>query len=301
MQDLSRRMSLFEPDSELSKINAGAGAHPVPVSPEMMEVVGRALEISSMSGGAFDATVGSVEAVWGDIQHGGAVGRIPDEGTLHQALAKVGYPGVRRDPEARTVFLEREGARLDLGGIAKGYIVDQGVQGLRAQGMDCVMINAGGDIRASGCGGAPVWKVGLQDPFEKGRLLGVFLVRDRAVVTSGSYERYFENEQGRFSHILDPHTGRPAAGPVSVTVLADRADIADGLATAFMVTGREKGMALLRRLGSVEAVFVEADGSIWMDGRLRDRFEPGPLPEKMTIRYYSAAEEPVRAGEPPSR
>jgi len=148
------------------------------------------------------------------------------------------------------------------------------------------MINAGGDIRASGCEETPPWRVGLQDPFRKDRLLGVFHVRSGAVVTSGSYERYFENDQGRYSHILDPRTGRPARGPVSVTVMAPRAAFADALATAFMVTGRKEAMGLLRGWGSVRAVFVEEDGSIWVDERQRDRFHPGSIPPGMTVRFY---------------
>jgi len=288
MGETALGMSLFNTDSALVKINDAAGLHPVKVSPEMMEVMVKSREISHMTGGAFDVTVGSVEGLWGDIQRGGAAGRVPDPESLRDALAKVGTSGLRLDKEARTVYLPQKGTRVDLGGIAKGYIIDQGVQSLRERGLACFMINAGGDIRASGCvSRAPAWKVGLQDPFEKGSLLGVFRVRQLAVVTSGSYERYFENEQGRFSHILDPKTGRPVQGPVSVTVVAPTGIIADALATAFMVTGRQGAMPMLRRLEPVWTVFVEADRSIWVDDRLRSIFQAGALPDDMKLRFFS--------------
>jgi len=297
MEALARDMSLFDPESELARINAAAGRSPVKVSREMMEVVRKAVEVAAMTGGAFDATVGSVEAVWGDIQRAGAVGRVPGEAALRNALEAVGYAGVRLDPEAGTVFLTRSGARLDLGGIAKGYIIDRGVESLRERGSDCFMVNAGGDIRAHGCALSPAWKVGLQDPFDKGSLLGVFRVRDGSVVTSGSYERYVETGQGRLSHILDPKTGRPVQGPVSVTVVAGEAALADGLATAFMVTGRQGAVSLLLRLGSVRVAFVEADGTVWIDDRLRDTFEAGPLPDTMPLRFFSVEEPGVSAPE----
>ena len=281
-------MSLYSPGSELAEVNAAAGRAPVKVSHELLVVIEKSLEISRMTGGAFDATVGSVEAVWGDIQREGG-GKLPGEEAIRDALDCVGYQHVRIDGVARTVFLEKEGMRLDLGGIAKGYIVDRGMDWLERRGIREALVNAGGDILASGFRENSSWRIGLQDPFEQGGLLGVFLVRQGAVVTSGSYERYFETAEGRFAHILNPKTGRPVEGLLSVTVIAEEAFLADALATAMMVGGREDAISLLGRFSSAKGVLVEQDGTIWVDDKLRDVLKLGPLPSRNSVRFYRSA------------
>jgi len=285
MEELSSRMSLYGPASEIVKINEAAGEAPVKVSHELLDLIEKALALSRMTGGAFDATVGSVEVVWGDIQREGG-GRLPGEEAVRDALDRVGYERVRVDRKMRTVFLEKEGMRLDLGGIAKGYIVDQAMAGLNGRGLRDVLINAGGDIRASGTAESPRWRIGVRDPFEKGRLLGFFSLQQGAVVTSGTYERYFEEEGRRFAHILDPATGRPIEGLLSATVIADESFIADGLATAIMVKGRQEGIAMLGEFPGARGVFVEQDGTIWVAEELKDVLELGPLSSRNTVRFY---------------
>jgi thiamine biosynthesis lipoprotein len=240
-----------------------------------------------MTGGAFDPTVGSVEAVWGDIQREGG-GRLPDEESVRSALDRVGYRHVRTDPGAKTVFLAKEGMRLDLGGIAKGYVTDQGMTWLSRLGIETALIDAGGDIRVSGRPESPWWRVGLQDPLERGHLLGVFRLREGAVVTSGTYERFFETEEGRFAHILNPSTGQPVEGLLSVTVIAEEAYLADALATALMVKGRKDGIALLRHFPAAKGVLVEPSGAIWVEDGLKDVLELGPLPSGNTLRFYTS-------------
>ena len=287
MEALASRMSLYGPQSELAEVNAAAGKAPVKVSDELLDVIGKSLEISRRTGGAFDPTVGSLEAVWGDIQRAGG-GALPEEGAVQDALGRVGYQHVRTDPGTKTVFLEKEGMRLDLGGIAKGYIVDQGMAWLNGQGVQAALINAGGDIRVSGSPEDPAWRIGLQDPIEEGNLLGVFLVREAAVVTSGTYERYFETAGGRFPHILNPKTGRPVEGLLSATVIAEESFLADALATALMVRGRKEGISLLRSFPSAKGVLVEQDGTIWVEEGLKDVLKLDPLPPRNTLRFYSS-------------
>jgi thiamine biosynthesis lipoprotein len=285
MEALSSRMSLYSPASELVEINAAAGKAPVKVSLELLDVIEKSLTLSRMTGGAFDATVGSVEAVWGDIQREGG-GRLPGEEDVRDALDWVGYERVRVDREMKTVFLEKEGMRLDLGGIAKGYIVDQAMAWLNGRGLQDALINAGGDIRVSGTDESPPWRIGVQDPFEKGRLLGFFSLQQGAVVTSGTYERYFEGEGKRFAHIIDPATGRPVEGLVSATVITEESFMADALATAVMVKGRQEGIAMLGRFPGARAVFVERDGTIWVAEDLKDVLELAPLPSRNAVRFY---------------
>jgi len=287
MEALASRMSLYSTQSELVEVNAAAGKAPVKVSDELLDIIGKSLEISRRTGGAFDPTVGSLEAVWGDIQRAGG-GTLPDEEAVRDAMGRVGFQHVRTDPGTKTVFLEKEGMRLDLGGIAKGYIVDQGMAWLNGQGVEAALINAGGDIRVSGSPGDPAWRIGLQDPIEEGNLLGVFLVREAAVVTSGTYERYFETAEGRFAHILNPKTGRPVEGMLSATVVAEESFLADALATALMVMGRKEGISLLRSFPSASGVLVEQDGTIWVEEGLKDVLKLDPLPPRNTLRFYSS-------------
>ena len=287
MEALASRMSLYDPSSELAKINAAAGKAPVKVSDEVLDVIEKSLTVSRMTGGAFDATVGSVEAVWGDIQREGG-GRLPGEEAVREALDRVGYQRVRVDRERKTVFLEKEGMRLDLGGIAKGYIADQGMAWLKRRGIREALVNAGGDIRASGGTVSRPWRIGLQDPSEEGRMLGVFSFQEGAVVTSGTYERYFETKDRRFAHIMNPGTGRPVEGLLSATVISDQAFLADALATAIMVEGRQGGIAFLGRFPAARGVLVEQDGTIWVEENLKDALELGPLPSRYTVRFYGS-------------
>ena len=287
MEELASRMNLYSPASELAEINAGAGKTPVKVSEELVDVIEKSLDASRMTGGGFDATVGSVEAVWGDIQRDGG-GRLPGDGAVEDALERVGYQRVRIDRNTKSVFLEREGMRLDLGGIAKGYIADQGLEWLNSRGIREALINVGGDIRASGMEESPPWRIGLQDPLERGHLLGVLLIRAGAVVTSGTYERYFETKEGRHAHILNPATGRPVQGLLSATVIAEEAFFADFLATALMVKGRQDGISMLEGLPAAKAILIEENGTIWVDERIGDALELGRLPSRNTVRFYRA-------------
>ncbi len=285
METLAASMNLHDPESELANINMAAGKRGVKISDNLFNVIQKSLEVSRLTGGAFDITVGPLEEIWGDIQWGG-VGRRPHEEEILQALTKVEYKQIKADQQEKTVFLEGQGTRLDLGGIAKGYVVDYGLGRLEGKGFQNVLINAGGDIRAVGNKQEPLWKVGLQDPFEKGKLLGVFLIEDGAIVTSGTYERFIETEEGTYSHILNPGTGFPAKGLVSATVFADQAAYADALATALMVLSRPEGISLLRRLRSVQGVLVEEDGTIWVDEDLKAVLKLEALPKRNRVKFF---------------
>ncbi len=285
MEILAASMNLHDPDSELANINLAAGKKRVKISDDLFRVIEKSLEISQLTEGAFDITIGSLESIWGDIQWGRG-GRLPHEGEIQQALAKVKYKQIVLNQQKKTVFLERQGARLDLGGIAKGYVVDHGLDWLNGKGIQNILINAGGDIRASGNKQHPVWRVGLQDPFEKGKLLGVFLIESGAIVTSGTYERFFEAGEKKYSHILNPDTGHPVTGLVSATVWADKAAFADALATALMVIGRKDGIAVLGRIRSAQGVFIEEDGTIWIDKDLKTVLKLRPLPERNSVKFF---------------
>jgi len=262
-------LSSFRPDSEVSRINRAAGVAPVAVSPEVFEVIARSLEVSRFSGGAFDITFAALGDLW-DFS-GQKPGKVPEPAEIAEKLKRVGFSRVRLDPQARTVFLPERGMQIGLGGIAKGYIVDQALEVLQVEGVDRALVAASGDMRSFARPGQRAWKIGIQDPGRRDRLLGELEITNLAAATSGQYERFFEFQGRRYGHILDPRTGWPAAGCRSVTVLAGEAWEADAYATALFVLGPVPGMALLRSRPGVEAMIVDAEGRSEMSAGFESR------------------------------
>ena len=243
--------------SEVTQINRAAGREPVPVSPETLLIIEQALEFAALTGGAFDITVGPLLRLWRFADGGG---RVPPAESLRAAAALVDFGQVVADRQAGSVFLRKSGAEIDLGGIAKGFVVDRAVEVLRRSGISSASVDAGGDIRLLGTkpDGSP-WRIGVRHPRERRGIIAVLELEDCAVVTSGDYERYFLFEGRRYHHLLDPATGRPAGGLVSVTVVAPEATTADALSTAVFVLGRERGLALIESLPGIETLLVTAE------------------------------------------
>jgi len=252
-------MSTYKEDSELSRVNRRADEEPVQISPETTEVVAKAIELSKKSGGAFDITVMPLLEIWGFAK--GRDRSVPSQTEIDEKLRLVGYDLVELDPVKREIKLKTEGARIDLGGIAKGYAVDAAVRSLVADGVDSAIVNAGGDMyclgdKTPGQG----WRIGVRNPVVQDVLFGYVRIADKAIATSGDYENYFIVDGVRYSHILDPRTGRPSAGgPHSVTVLAETCADADALATAVFVLGPEKGVGLLEGIPGAEGFVVTGD------------------------------------------
>ncbi|MBI5345490.1 MAG: FAD:protein FMN transferase [Deltaproteobacteria bacterium] len=254
--------SSYKKDSEVSRVSANAGAAPVKVSPEVMEVVEAALRVSKLSGGAFDPTVGSLARVWG---FSGEVELAPDKKDVKKILPLVNYRLITIDAKASAVGLKKKGMVLNLGGIAKGYIVGKAIEALKRNNVRRGIIKAGGDMTVFDVAAdekkAP-FIVGIQDPRDSKKLIGEVHIANGAVATSGDYERFFEKDGMRFHHILDPGSGYPAMKSRSVTVITSDPTLADGLSTAVFVMGPEKGMELIERLDGVEAVIVDKDGRV---------------------------------------
>lgn len=257
--------------SEVAMINAQAGKGPVIVSADTFANISLALEVGRLTSGAFDLTVAPLLELWG-FGTGNAV--VPSEQQLAKGLPLVDYQRVRLVEEGMQVFLEAEGMQLDLGGIAKGYIVDRAVEVLRAAGVSSGTVDAGGDIRAIGSkpDGSP-WRIGIRHPRERRKLVAIVELRDKAIVTSGDYERFFTVGEQRYHHLLDPQTGMPARGVTSVTVVAPDAFTADAYSTAVFVMGRERGMALVESLPEVEAIIITEDGQIHLSSGLEGQVE----------------------------
>ena len=255
--EIDQRMSLYRPDSELVALNAQAGKDSIKVSAPTFQVLQTAQHYSGLSGGAFDITVQPLVELWGFYRMERT--SIPPLAKIQAVLHQVGTERLDLDAEARTAALAT-GSRVDLGSIAKGYAVDRAIAALRARGVPAALIDLGGNIGVLGQlpDGRP-WTVGIKHP-RGNRLIGLLRFREGAIATSGDYDRYFEVEGRRFSHLLDPRTGWPAEGLYSVTVVAPNATAADALSTAAFVLGPERGIGLLAACQGVEGVLVHPVG-----------------------------------------
>lgn len=253
-------ISSWRETSETSAVNRAAGHGPVEVSDELFELLRRALAVGKVTGGAFDVTFAGAGRLW-DFQD--PTPALPDPEQLRQALARVDYRRVRLDAAHHTVELPEEGMRLGFGGIGKGYAANRAVEALRAAGATAGLVDAGGDLLAFGDkeDGRP-WTIVIADPLHPDEVFARLDLTDRAVVTSGDYERYVTIDGVRYSHILDPRTGWPARGVSSATVIAPDAELADALATATFVLGVDEGLTLIDHLRGVEAVLVDDAGKL---------------------------------------
>lgn len=250
-------MSPYIADSELSQVNAAAGGAPVVVSAELYGVVERAVALCDETGGLVDISFMPLGRVW-DFRAEPFV--LPGDEAIEAARALVDCKAIELDSAVGTLRLPREGMALGLGAVAKGYAVDRASAMLSQAGFANHLVNGGGDVLGRGAKPDSAWMVGIRHPREDGGLMGRMPLRDAAMVTSGDYERYVEVEGVRYHHIIDPRTGRPAQGLVSVSVMADNAERADGLATALLAAGPEEAERLVQDLG-VEALLVHQDGS----------------------------------------
>ena len=271
MQRLSDMMNHYDPASVVSAINDAAGRAALRVPPELMAVLAMAQAMSRRSDGAFDVTVASIRG-W---RFRADEPRMPAASEIDAQLPLVDWRRLRLDADAGSAFLERPGMRLDLGGIAKLYIVRAGLQVLERLGITRALVNGGGDVAALGGGERP-WRVGVRDPRAPDKLLGVLAIEHGFVVTSGDYERAFVRDGRRYHHILDPRSGYPANGPRGVTLVGERLEDVNGLGVAIMVRGAAEGRRWLSGDARIDGLIVDADGAVWMTPGFRARFSALP-------------------------
>ena len=267
---LEALMSVWRPDSDVLRINAAAGERPVPVAPEVREILHIAKEVSEWTGGTFDVTFGALADVW-KFDHD-QDNSVPTGEAIRARLGLVGYRAIEIDDRAGTVFLKRQGMRVHLGGIGKGYAVDRAAKLLRDRGLRDFMIQAGGDLYVAGRRDGHPWRLGIADPRGTHAPFATVDLTDSTFSTSGDYERFFIKDGRRYHHILDLRIGQPARASRSVTLVTARAVIADALAKGVFVLGPVEGMALVERVPHVEAVIVSAANEVLVSSGLKDRF-----------------------------
>ncbi len=257
MHRIDTTMSVYKPDSEVSRVNRDAAAGPVKVDPELAALVARALEFSKMSDGAFDITYASVGYLYDYRAH-----KHPTEAQIKAALPGISWRHVIVDLPGSTIRFTQPGVRIDLGGIAKGYAVDTSIAILQKLGITHATVTAGGDSRIIGDRGGRPWVVGIRHPDDKNRVIARIPLEDAAISTSGDYERYFDEKGVRYHHIIDPKTGKSPHGIRSVTVIAPTSTFAEGLTKSVFIMGPERGLALVESKPDCDAVVVTAEGKV---------------------------------------
>jgi thiamine biosynthesis lipoprotein len=265
---IEQKMGWRYPQSDTAGINRAGKDRPVILDREMFGFLERSLRLCRESGGAFNIAVGPLSRLW---NFDGESGIVPPPESIRKRQILTDYTKILLDREKLSVRLALAGMSLDLGGIAKGYGVDRAVEALQSEGIASGIVNAGGDMRIFGKkNGNALWHIGIQHPRKKNAVLATLRITDRAVVTSGDYERYFIKGGVRYHHILDTDTGYPSDRCRSVTVTAKSAFLADALATAVFVRGGVKGLKILQGWDGVEGIIVDSDGKISLTENLKE-------------------------------
>ena len=257
-------MSTYIDDSRISDINRRGADEPVIAGNELFRLIQRSLDISLLTRGAFDITYESVGQHY-DFRNR----QRPDQTTVDASRLLIDYRLVELDQAAGTVAFAAKGVRINLGGIAKGYVVERGVDLLRMAGVRNGIVTAGGDSRLLGDRRGVPWKVGIRDPRVDGEVAMTLPLADEAISTSGDYERYFEENGVRYHHIISPSTGTPASGVHSATVIGPDAVLTDALSTSVFVMGVDEGLRLIATLPDYESIVIDDQGRIYYSDGLQ--------------------------------
>ena len=272
MRHIDDSMSTYKPTSEVSLVNAKAADGPMRISKELFQLLTTAKEYSVLTEGAFDITYASVGYLY-DFRK-----RIrPNEAQIAKALPAVDFRHVLLDPKNQTVRFSRKGVRIDLGGIAKGYSVDCGIDVLKSRGFTRAYVSAGGDSRIIGDRFGKPWMVGIRDPRKgEGEVITRIPLVDAAISTSGDYERFFDEGGVRYHHIINPRTGHSASKVRSATVIGPYATRTDGLSKTAFVLGPEKAMEIYNRIEDIDAIIVKLDGTVIYSKGIEPAHGPPP-------------------------
>lgn len=258
---IEKLISSWDQNSETWAVNAAAGKSAVKVSKELYDLVERSLKLSKLTDGAFDISYASMDRIW---KYDGSMKIMPSDKKIKASVSKVGFQNIILNQQETSIFLKLPGVKIGFGAIGKGYAADKAKSLLMQMGVSAGIVNASGDM--STWGKQPDgsdWKVALTNPMDKTKGFGLLPVVDKAVVTSGNYEKYVLFDGKRYAHIIDPRTGYPSTGILSVTVFAPKAELADALATSVFVMGKETGLDRINQLPNVECIIIDDEGAVY--------------------------------------
>jgi thiamine biosynthesis lipoprotein len=256
IQRIEKLLTTFSEESITSQINNNAGIEPVKVSEEVFSLMERCQMISQITQGAFDISYGSLDKRFWNFDT--KMTSLPDIETAKKTVALINYENIILNKENNTVFLKNKGMRIGFGGIGKGYAAEMAKKTLLREGVKSGIVNASGDLSAWGAqeNGEP-WTIGIANPNHRNDIFSTFKLSDKAVATSGNYEKFVIINNKKYSHTIDPKTGYPVSGIKSVTIIAENAEIADALATPVTVMGIEVGMDFINQLKHIGCIIID--------------------------------------------
>jgi len=257
---IEKLISSWDDNSQTSEINRNAGVKPVKVDKELFDLIERAISISKLTDGAFDISYASMDRIW---KFDGSMTKMPSKEEIIASVENVGYQNIVLDKKNSTIFLKLKGMKIGFGAIGKGYSADKAKTLLISKGITSGIINASGDMNTWGKQpNGNEWKVAITNPMDKNKVFALLPITNGAVVTSGNYEKYVNFNGKRYTHIIDPRTGYPSTGIISVTVFAPKAELADALATSVFVMGKEAGLDRINQLPKIECIIIDDKGNI---------------------------------------
>ena len=264
---IEKLISSWDPNSQTSEINRNAGIKPIKVDAELFELIERAIGISRLTDGAFDISYASMDKIW---KFDGSMTTMPEAKDIKASVDKVGYKNILLNKELSTVFLKLEGMKIGFGAIGKGYAADKTKALLTSKGVPSGIINASGDMNTWGKQpNGKEWKVAITNPMDKSKSYGLLPITDGAVVTSGNYEKFVEFNGKRYTHIIDPRSGMPSSGIISVTVFAPKAELADALATSVFVMGKDVGLSRINQFPKIECIIIDEKGQVFTSDNIK--------------------------------
>lgn len=253
-------ISEWKPSSQVSEVNRNAGIKSVKVEKELFNLTKRALAFSEITNGAFDISIAAMDKIW---KFDGSMEKFPSQEILLKAIEKVGYKNIELNEKESTIFLKLPGMKIGFGATGKGYAADQGRLLMQQLNVNAGIVNASGDMATWGRQpDKSPWRIGITNPMNAKKSLKIIEVNNASITTSGDYEKYVEFNDKRYSHIINPKTGMPASGLISVTVIGENAETANGLSTSIMVLGHEKGLELLKNYPNYACLILTDKGKV---------------------------------------
>lgn len=265
---IEKLLTTFSDDSETALINRNAGIQPVKVSEEMFRLIQRSIRISQLTQGAFDITYGSIDKrLWNFDK---TLTALPDAATAKQMVRLINYRNIVLDEKEGTVFLKEEGMRIGFGGIGKGYAAEMAKAAMKKSGVQSGIVNASGDLAAWGYqpDGKP-WTVGIAHPDGSHLPFSYLNITDKAVATSGNYEKFVMISGRKYSHTINPRTGLPVTGIKSVTIISANAELSDAMATPVTIMGVEAGLCLIDQIAGMECIIIDDDNRLYTSKNIR--------------------------------
>ena len=257
---IEKLISSWDKNSQTSLINLNAGVKPVKIDLELFELISRSIKVSNISQGAFDISYASMDKVW---YFDRKMTEFPSIEKIKKSVSKIGYKNIVLNKEDTTVFLKLKGMKIGFGAIGKGYAADRAKDILIKNNVKSGIINASGDLTAWGIKpSGKDWMVAIVNPINKDKVFSWLTIKNKSIVTSGNYEKFINLDGKKYSHIIDPRTGYPTEGILSVTIITDKAELADALATSVFVLGVDIGLNMINQLNGVDCIIIDDNNKI---------------------------------------